>query len=147
MNNQDHVALPECYVPCDGTEIKDGIWKGRRTPDLNNPKRFLRGGHVSEALMVEEDSLQEHSHTSTVSDPGHSHGFTEYASNLESPDGYPDPAPKLLSDKICMDFPFPLTTNSAKSGISMAVKGVQGGRKGSETKPKNMNVVFVMKVC
>ena len=146
-NNQDHVDLPECYVPCDGSEITEGIWKGRQTPDLNNPKRFLRGGRVSDALKFEEDSLQEHSHTSTVSDPGHSHGFTEYASNLESPDGYPDPAPKLLSDKLCLDFPFPLTTNSAKSGISMAVTGVQGGRKGSETKPKNMNVVFVMKVC
>merc|ERR1712001_288543 len=66
-NNLDHVILPECYVPCDGSEIAEGIWKGRRTPDLNNAKRFLRGGIVSEALMFEEDSVQEHSHTSTVS--------------------------------------------------------------------------------
>ena len=39
------------------------------------------------------------------------------------------------------------TTYPVSSGISMSVTGVQGARKGSETKPRNMNVVFVMKVC
>ena len=146
MNNQDHVALPECYVPCDGTEITEGIWKGRRTPDLNNPKRFLRGGHVSDALKVEEDSLQEHSHTSTVSDPGHKHGYGQWSYN-GVPDGHPDITWDIHNDKMNIGYPYHETTESVTSGISMAVSGVQGGRKGSETKPKNMNVVFVMKVC
>ena len=139
--------LPECYVPCDGSEITEGIWKGRRTPDLNNPKRFLRGGHVSEALMVEEDSLQEHSHTSTVSDPGHSHVYTQWSTKLDSPDGSPDPAPNLNSDTMCLDFPYTGRSASEKTHISMSVHGVSGARKGSETRPKNMKVVFVMKVC
>ena len=152
MNNQDHVALPECYVPCDGTEITEGIWKGRRTPDLNNPKRFLRGGHVSEALMVEEDSLQEHSHTSTVSDPGHSHAYTQWSykgppNSPDSSDGYPDLASDYNSDTKNYDFPWPMRSASEKSYISMSVHGVSGARTGYETRPKNMKVVFVMKVC
>ena len=139
--------LPECYVPCDGSEITEGIWKGRRTPDLNNPKRFLRGGHVSDALKFEEDSLQEHSHTSTVSDPGHSHGYSQW-SWKGVPDGNPDYVKNMLSDTCNYDFPWTgYATTSSKSYISISVNGVSGARKGSETKPKNMNVVFVMKVC
>ena len=69
--------LPDCYVHCDGSEITLGIWKGHRTPDLNNAKRFLRGGSVSNALKVEEDSLQEHTHYHTLTDDGHTHGFTD----------------------------------------------------------------------
>ena len=145
MNNQDHVALPECYVPCDGTEITEGIWKGRRTPDLNNPKRFLRGGHVSDALKFEEDSLQKHSHSSNVHDPGHKHGHTVYAGAFV-PDGIPDP--KLDQPDVGnVYYEYRRETEKVGTGISMSVTGVTGARKGSETKPKNMNVVFVMKVC
>ena len=146
MNSQYPIALPECYVPCDGSEITEGIWQGLQTPELNKSKRFLRGGLVSDALKVEEDSLQEHSHTSTVSDPGHSHDFTHTAANGGS-DGDPDPLANPIGDAFYWEYPFQRQTYSAKSGISMAVTGVQGARKSSETKPKNMNVVFVMKVC
>ena len=145
MNSQYPIALPECYVTCDGSEITEGIWKGLQTPDLNKSKRFLRGGLVSDALKVEEDSLQEHSHTSTVSDPGHSHDYIQYSWNDAHNDGSPDSSvsPSLGTH----EYRFQWQTYSAKSGISMSVTGVQGARKGSETKPKNMNVVFVMKVC
>ena len=44
--------LPECYVPCDGSRITLGVWKGHRTPDLNNSNRFLRGGSISEVSKV-----------------------------------------------------------------------------------------------
>ena len=137
--------LPECYVPCDGSEITEGIWKGRRTPDLNNPKRFLRGGHVSDALKFEEDSLQEHSHSSNVHDPGHKHGHTISAPNW-SKDGLPD-AIWDQPDVGTIMYDHRRETDHVGTGISMSVTGVTGARKGSETKPKNMNVVFVMKVC
>ena len=112
----------------------------------------MRGGRLSDVLKVEEDSLQEHSHTSTVSDPGHSHSYTQWSTKgppvwEESPDGFPDPVPNLLSDTITLDFPWPERSASEKTSISMSVHGVSGARKGSETRPKNMKVVFVMKVC
>ena len=61
-------------------------------------------------------------------------------------DGYPD-ANFNIPDHLSMQYPWPRQTDHGKSGISMSVTGVQGARKGSETKPKNMNVVYVMKVC
>ena len=33
------------------------------TPDLNYERRFLRGGHDSDQLKVEEDTVVSHSHT------------------------------------------------------------------------------------
>ena len=147
MNNLDHVALPECYVLCDGSQITEGIWAGHTTPDLNKSKRFLRGGLVSDALKVEEDSLQEHSHASTVSDPGHSHGYGQWSWNGAEPDGASDVVFDPSHDDTSIGFKYWEHTEYVTSRISMAVTGVQGGRKGSETKPKNMNVVFVMKVC
>ena len=44
---------------------------------MNNAKRFLRGGSVSNALKIEEDSLQEHTHYHTLTDDGHTHAYTD----------------------------------------------------------------------
>ena len=145
MNSQYPIALPECYVPCDGSEITEGIWQGLQTPELNKSKRFLRGGLVSDALKIEEDSLQEHSHTSSVSDPGHLHGHSTWNGALV-PDGLPD-GTWDQPDRTSMDHEYRQETDHVGTGISMSVTGVTGARKSSETKPKNMNVVFVMKVC
>ena len=140
--NPQPISLPKCYVLCDGSEITEGIWAGHKTPNLNKSKRFLRGGRLSDVLKVEEDSLQEHSHTSNVNDPGHKHGYTVYGMK-DVPDGGPEPAydqPDWLSNNS------PYHTDGMDkvgTGISMSVTGVTGARKGSETKLKNMNVVFV----
>ena len=106
----------------------------------------MRGGPLSDVLKVEEDSLQEHSHTSTISDPGHTHGYTNWGGNGGA-DGTPDPMANPTGDVFYFNYPYHFQSDSAKSGISMSVTGVRGARKSSETKPKNMNVVFVMKVC
>ena len=103
-------------------------------------------GRLSDVLKVEEDSLQEHSHTSTISDPGHTHGYTNWGGNGGA-DGTPDPMANPTGDVFYFNYPYHFQSDSAKSGISMSVTGVRGARKSSETKPKNMNVVFVMKVC
>ena len=55
---------------CDGGLIPPpSVWAGQRTPDLNNERRFLRGGRDETVLTMEEDALQNHTHT--VVDPGH----------------------------------------------------------------------------
>ena len=47
-----------------------GIWSGGKTPDLNGPGLFLRGGSEDEVLMTQESSIQDHEHQ----DDQHSHG-------------------------------------------------------------------------
>ena len=37
-------SIPDQWQACDGSAIKEGPWAGRKTPDLNLSKRFLRGG-------------------------------------------------------------------------------------------------------
>ena len=55
---------------CDGGLIPPpSVWAGQRTPDLNNERRFLRGGRDETVLTMEEDALQDHTHS--VVDPGH----------------------------------------------------------------------------
>ena len=61
---------------CDGTVIPHGsIWEGKKTPDLNNERRFLRGGPDSDMLNMEEDQMQDHMHD--FNDPGHDHPYND----------------------------------------------------------------------
>ena len=46
-NGVSHVVdIPKGWVVCDGREIPEGIWKGSKTPNLNDEGRFLRGGSL-----------------------------------------------------------------------------------------------------
>merc|ERR1711953_1230415 len=56
-NNQDPVPLPNCFAYCNGSPI--------------------RGGIVADALNMEEDSMQSHTHSHTLNDPGHTHDYKD----------------------------------------------------------------------
>merc|ERR1712126_280603 len=56
-NSQNPSDIPNGWMLCDGSEIIEGPWAGLLTPDINNSKRFLRGGIVADALKTEEDSV------------------------------------------------------------------------------------------
>ena len=118
-------TVPRGWVLCDGSEITEGDWIGRRTPDLNKSKRFLRGGHVGDALTLEEDSLNSR------------HTYKDFYHNV---DGYGSCASgehEVTRRKAC-------TNHCGYDAIcerTIALEGTSG-----ETKPKNMNVVFIMKV-
>ena len=54
------VDLPSGWIRCDGgtiPHIDDGesIWAGKRVPDLNGERRFLRGGDDVSVLTMEDD--------------------------------------------------------------------------------------------
>ena len=67
---------PAGWQRCDGSTILEpSIWAGERTPDLNNERRFLRGGSDREVLTLEEDMVQDHGHE--VNDPGHTHSYED----------------------------------------------------------------------
>lgn len=54
--------LPKGWMRCDGSVIPDGIWKGKRVPNLNGDRRFLRGGSDENVLTLEDDQLFDHEH-------------------------------------------------------------------------------------
>ena len=136
------VDIPNCWVPCDGRQISHGKWTGKMTPDLNEANRFLRGGHQFEALNMQEDSMQDHTHN--LNDTGHTHAYVDrwmdgpyngHAGTGIDPDHYYDSFNAPHNDR----------SSSSKSGI--IVTNVKDGRTDTETRPKNMKVTFIMKVC
>ena len=140
----DTVNLPDGWVRCDGSTIPHpSIWAGKITPDLNNARRFLRGGTDADQLKLEEDQLQDHIHG--VTDPGHSHPYIDKYVWL-SEDIYGHQGPDGTDAKgNRWDYPDQCTTSSETTGIS--VTGVTSSyRRGDETRPKNMNVIYIMRV-
>ena len=116
-------------------------WEGDFTPNINGEERFLRGGNDDVQLFTEEDSLQAHTHE--VLDAGHKHSYT---------DRYPEfnlgflttsvvPAFTLLWDPAKIHWK---ETTTVKSNIE--VKETRGARTSHETRPKNIRVVYIMKV-
>ena len=118
-------------------------WAGQRTPNINGESRFLRGGTDSIVLQKQEDSLQAHTHA--VNDPGHTHGYNDKYPNWKANDKDKHPGPAHgNSDGDRWDKDHPSTSNNGKTNLK--VTGVQGARADSETRPKNMRVVYIMRV-
>ena len=115
---------------CDRSVIPHGsIWAGKKVPNRNGERRFLRGGPDGDMLKVEDDSVRSHNHGHSdthVMNNGHVNsncpdGTTKWKSADFTEDGNND-------DPICSWNP---TTTSYG---------------GEETKPKNMNTVFIIRV-
>merc|ERR1712025_139719 len=139
----DFSSLPSGWQRCDGSTITQGIWKGRLTPDLNIARRFLRGGPDHSMLTMEEDQMQDHHHS--ISDPGHTHPYVDkYPNSNGGDDGYWGPDGRDR-DEDRFDKSHSATTSSKHTGIT--VKGVTSSyRHGSETRPKNMNVIYIIRI-
>jgi hypothetical protein len=136
------VNLPEGWVRCDGSTIPEpSVWAGQLTPNLNGEKRFLRGASDSEMLTLEEDQMQDHKHQ--VSDPGHSHSYID-TYHQTGVDGYMGTS--VLEDTVYDRWDGPRTKTTASKHTGLTVQGVSSGRHGSETRPKNMNVIYIMRV-
>ena len=96
-------------------------------------------------LNVEEDSLQEHMHYHSLIDPGHTHSYHDnYAqdNNIETGN---DKGFYMDEDDVNQDHE--RLSESANTGISITIDGVSSARTSSETRPKNMRVVYIMKIC
>ena len=115
--------------------LAEGPWVGKTTPDINNSKRFLRGGTVGEAFSTEEDAIQEHHHE-------HTHiYYDQHGDELEDFDeNDPD---KLSAYKTLKDFV--RTTASTSHGTIVSGDKVTPARIADETRPKNIKVVYLMK--
>ena len=141
---EETADLPDGWVRCDGGTIPHpSIWAGKYTPNLNGEKRFLRGGIDADQLKFEEDQIQDHLHE--FNDPGHSHAYGDKWSNLwEYVDGHLGPD-DVDHTQDRFDYNEIRTTSSHSTGISVGLVK-SNYRRGEETRPKNMNVIFIMRV-
>ena len=136
------LSVPEGWVRCDGSIIPTpSIWAGQRTPDLNNEMRFLRGSSDDTVLNFEEDMILDHEHL--VNDPGHTHEYGDNWRDLEN--GYWN-SNSGSQNPWRNNKPHDRITQSEKTGLS--VKGVSNNksRTGNETRPRNMHVIYIMRV-
>ena len=146
-DTRETVNLPEGWVRCSGEIIPEpSVWAGQLTPDLNGERRFLRGAPDSEMLTMEEDQMQDHKHN--ISDPGHTHSYIDKYPNWDEgdiDDGFKGPGP--FSDSQNDRYDKSHTSTSVKSYTRMRVEGVSSLYNfGSETRPKNMNVIYIIRV-
>ena len=125
----ENIKIPSGWQKCDGSIINSpSPWEGKLTPDLNNAKRFLRGGPDSHQLRLEDDSLR-----------GHTHGTSDrFFLGLYG--DHSCPSGSSLYDDIGID-------NEGKQDDKICERHFNTGSTGdSETRPKNMNVIFIMRV-
>ena len=134
--------IPDGWALCNGSTIAEGVWKGEKTPNLNGEGRFLRGGQPHEVLNLEEHMVEDHTHIDnghTHTDSGHDHGYKEWFVNeycgLDGCNG----GPGAQDSKTTVGHANIQTSTSNLGGLA-------SGNKGSETRPTNMRVMWIMKV-
>lgn len=143
-------AAPSGYLFCDGSPVSRSTYAalfaaisttwgngdGSTTfnlPDLRN--MFLRGSGASAVGVYEADDFKSHTHTATVTDPGHAHSVPQ---GQRGAFGGSNPIPSGLSGGT---YPTQLATASAGTGISVSI-AASGG---SETRPVNRRVLYIIK--
>ena len=121
-DSKDPVDLPSGWIECDGSLIVGGVWDGQRTPNINGEERFLRGSPKSKVLLTEEDQVKTLTYTDHwLHQVGCPAGWTEIGRyGWENMVGQPDPHCKKTSTVT--------------------------GSGGDETRPKNIRVIYIMKV-
>ena len=111
-------------------------WNAYYRP-INSAKRFLRGGLEKDVLNLEEDSIEQQNWSFQGSTSIKDQFF--WTGGCPSDSSYIGPTPSgtcghCASDQFCQ--------KTSHIAISDEVTVGTGG----ETKPKNMNVVFIMKI-
>ena len=139
-------------MKCDGSVInyQNSPWKGSRVPNLNGGGRFLRGGSASQVLTMQEDTVEDHSHSvidhgHTHTDKGHTHTYSKTPRDPAS-GGYS--LTWMQDDRTERGY----RTGTGKADITTNTANIRVGRmntsnKGTETRPKNMIVEWIIKVC
>ena len=138
------VSIPDGWMPCDGSIITQGPWKGGRTPDLNTVGAFLRGGTEDLVLEKEEDQIRDHEHSCSATADNHDHSY--YAARQDDSDGQVCGVDGNCDDSDTLVYTESRRTESARVSVSCSVNGVSSGRVGSETRPINMKVIYIIRV-
>lgn len=135
--------LPDNWVECNGGTISDAESPidGEAIPDLNGDARFLRGGSTSGTEEAEDTLIPNHSHSHTLTLPNHAH--TQQRNSTGALGTNTNTATSTTSGTPVAAAPptgNPTTLPSIAGSIS------SGGASGSETRPINMSVVWIMRI-
>jgi len=160
--NATIATTPSGWQRCDGSDITEGPFTGLKTPNLNGERYFLRGGDDFTVTTIENDTMQDHTHD--VDDPGHSHSTSSAGAketdlpvaidnkNLDTKTGNNyDSGCFETQGYNCMSWSYD-TANSHSHSVNSANSRVSVGsvsssyNTGSETRPKNMAVIYVMRI-
>jgi len=154
--------LPDGWVRCDGGVIPaPSIWEGKKTPNINGEKRFLRGGSDDVMLTKQEDCAKLHDHSHKDSDHYHTasssskHGhevvddyydWDDHAGGIYKGGSYwqfsNDGGETRTTEKASIG-KVETTVNENSSGLKGVNKQYPGA---DETRPKNIIVIYIMRV-
>lgn len=136
-------ALPDGWVQCNGQIVNDSdsVFNGLATPNLNSPSNawnsrgsFLRGG--ANSGLFESDQMQSHKHD----DAGHAH-LLGLADLIGSPGGFNTPDFQPGSNHIVG------ATQTASAVLGDPTDSGSGAaRHGTETRPANMSVIWIIRI-
>ena len=157
-----NATIPSGWQRCDGSNITEGPFASLNTPDLNGERYFLRGGDDSTVTTTENDMVQDHTHD--VDDPGHSHSTGSAGAKSTGLDvaEYDKNVGAKSEDNLygrcfetqgygCYHWYYD-TASSHSHTVNRADSGINVGsvsssyNKGSETRPKNMAVIYIMRI-
>ena len=107
------------------------------------PLVIMMLGPDSAVLTLEEDQMQDHEHG--ISDPGHSHPYLDFYQWMVESITYNGSGGSIYHGGRLHWDGEDRTTDSHNTG--MTVTGVSSSyRHGDETRPKNMNVIYIIRV-
>merc|ERR1719495_481869 len=143
------VDLPEGWVRCDGNLIPHpSAWAGYPTPNINGLHKFLRGGADEAELTLEDETtkLPDHTHNATATAEAtskpHSHSYNDL--HLGNSGGM---CWGSYWDQISTSYTTGETTVEVEVTVDVEVEGVSTLSKSvNETRPTNMNVIYIMRV-
>ena len=133
-NAKTGLTLSDRWVECNGQTISSGPLAGVTVPNLNGEERFLRGstesGVKQEAALPSHQHqvvLGAHQHQFDVSVPGTHSTWVPYGGSHESGNSKP-----------WITYPTDLGTKTTNSAGGVGDE--------SEVRPKNMSVVYIMRI-
>ena len=139
-------SLPRGWVRCSGILITEGKWKGQYTPDINNAKKFLRGGPDTSEREMEDWAMVDHHHTAYAHP--HSHSYNDEYVNAKNK--------KKNKNKILANGHHTKTEGTretskttGEAGATVTVQGVDNlasKNLDNESRPTNMKVIYIMRV-
>ena len=149
--------LPNGWMFCNGSDITEGPWQGHKTPDLNSNGAFLRGGSEDLVLEMEDSQLENHTHE----DSGHSHTCSASSHSYPHHHTYKYEQSKIYAagdtwkvinmnpytDAYTENTTVKVTTTCSMTSEISGIGGVSSSaNSGTETRPFNMKVLYVIRV-
>merc|ERR1719495_884964 len=143
------IDLPEGWVRCDGSMIpRPSAWAGYPTPNINGLHKFLRGGADEAELTLEDETtkLPDHVHNATATAEAtskpHTHPYNDM--HLSGPGSV---CSGTYWDQESTSYTTGETTVEVEVTVDVEVEGVSTLSKSvNETRPTNMNVIYIMRV-